>query len=426
MAAITKRLLHLRPTIHFSARPYLYPLRHFSSSSDRDDTPESEQSRTHSSVSSSLNDVRASLQNTPPTGRAQPPRSFSSGWSPSPSRSGSREEVSQLLSEFRALTAPPPPGSVDKYVSLHELYEKNIKSKGYRISDAPSSNGAGDGNRSFESISQRFSPFQPPRAADSGKKAVDSWSISKFTKDLRMKADLDGKLGAGSGGFVSPFSQKDGKGLGFGKVHDRSELGKRLQAMRPDKRKGKWFSLQEMSERLAKVREAQNKELGNRSGLPHGVAFGVVDGLLQMHKDSCQREKHKLLPVNINVLGSMGAALDEKIAGPPKDHLIEKYFHPDNMSSAEKLKLELKKVRDEFKMSESDCGSARVQVAQLTTKIKHLSSVLNKKDKHSTRGLLAMVQRRKKLLKYLRRTDWDSYCFVLSKLGLRDIPDVKA
>lgn len=37
------------------------------------------------------------------------------------------------------------------------------------------------------------------------------------------------------------------------------------------------------------------------------------------------------------------------------------YFHPDNMSSAEKMKIELAKVRDEFKMSESDCGSARVQ-----------------------------------------------------------------
>lgn len=37
------------------------------------------------------------------------------------------------------------------------------------------------------------------------------------------------------------------------------------------------------------------------------------------------------------------------------------YFHPDNMSSAEKMKLELAKVRDEFKMSDSDCGSARVQ-----------------------------------------------------------------
>ncbi|PON81004.1 Ribosomal protein [Trema orientale] len=93
------------------------------------------------------------------------------------------------------------------------------------------------------------------------------------------------------------------------------------------------------------------------------------------------------------------------------------------------MKLELPKVRDEFKMSDSNCGSARVQVAQLTTKIttkiKHLSTVLHKKDNHSRKGLVAMVQRRKSLLKYLRRTDWESYCFVLSKLGLRDNPDYK-
>lgn len=37
------------------------------------------------------------------------------------------------------------------------------------------------------------------------------------------------------------------------------------------------------------------------------------------------------------------------------------YFHPDNMSSEEKMKIELAKVREEFKMSESDCGSSRVQ-----------------------------------------------------------------
>lgn len=36
-----------------------------------------------------------------------------------------------------------------------------------------------------------------------------------------------------------------------------------------------------------------------------------------------------------------------------------------------------------------------------------------------------MVQRRKKLLKYLRRTDWDSYCYILSELGLRDVPEYK-
>ena len=37
------------------------------------------------------------------------------------------------------------------------------------------------------------------------------------------------------------------------------------------------------------------------------------------------------------------------------------YNHPDNMSAAEKMKIELAKVREEFKMSESDCGSIRVQ-----------------------------------------------------------------
>ncbi|XXG70533.1 hypothetical protein AAC387_Pa06g3275 [Persea americana] len=110
---------------------------------------------------------------------------------------------------------------------------------------------------------------------------------------------------------------------------------------------------------------------------------------------------------------------------PKKDRLVKEYFYPDNMPSAEKLELEPEGVAVEFKMSESDCGSSRVQVAQLTAKIKHLSSVLHKKDKHSRRGLQAMVQRRKKLLKYLRRTDWESYCFVISKLGLKDNPDYK-
>lgn len=51
--------------------------------------------------------------------------------------------------------------------------------------------------------------------------------------------------------------------------------------------------------------------------------------------------------------------------------------------------------------------------------------VFKMQDKHSRKGLQAMVQRRKKLLKYLRRTDWDSYCLVLSKLGLRDNPNYK-
>ncbi|CAL5444175.1 unnamed protein product [Camellia sinensis] len=46
---------------------------------------------------------------------------------------------------------------------------------------------------------------------------------------------------------------------------------------------------------------------------------------------------------------------------PLKDQLVEKYCHPDNILSSEKPKHELQKVRDEFKMSESDCESARVR-----------------------------------------------------------------
>lgn len=127
---------------------------------------------------------------------------------------------------------------------------------------------------------------------------------------------------------------------------------------------------------------------------------------------------------NHDIMGYLDGTPEYKLY-PPKDDLVETYFHTDNLSSAEKMKIELTKVREDFKMSESDCGSARVQVAQLTTKIKHLSSALHKKDKHSRKGLFAMVQKRKKLLKYLRRTDWDSYCLVLSKLSLRDNPDYK-
>ncbi|GJR49248.1 Rho GTPase-activating protein gacU [Tanacetum coccineum] len=94
---------------------------------------------------------------------------------------------------------------------------------------------------------------------------------------------------------------------------------------------------------------------------------------------------------------------------------------PETLSSSVKLLID-RFVRLKLDRKENDCNL----VAQLTTKIKHLASVLHKKDKHSRKGLQAMVQKRKKLLKYLRRTDWDSYCFCLSELGLRDSADYKA
>ena len=79
-----------------------------------------------------------------------------------------------------------------------------------------------------------------------------------------------------------------------------------------------------------------------------------------------------------------------------------------------------KKAKD-LAMHDKDTGSSGVQVALLTGKIETLSKHIKqfKKDKHSSVGLLRAVNRRKKLLDYLKRNKIDSYKNVLSKLNLR-------
>jgi len=68
-----------------------------------------------------------------------------------------------------------------------------------------------------------------------------------------------------------------------------------------------------------------------------------------------------------------------------------------------------------------DTGSPEVQVAILTERINHLTEHLkvHKKDHHSRRGLLKMVQQRRSLLDYLKRTDIERYHEVVNRLGLR-------
>ena len=70
---------------------------------------------------------------------------------------------------------------------------------------------------------------------------------------------------------------------------------------------------------------------------------------------------------------------------------------------------------------EGDTGSAEVQIALLTERINHLNEHLkiNKNDKHSRRGLLKMVGKRKGLLDYLKKKDLEGYRALIAKLGLR-------
>lgn len=74
-----------------------------------------------------------------------------------------------------------------------------------------------------------------------------------------------------------------------------------------------------------------------------------------------------------------------------------------------------------FARSSNDTGSPEVQIALLTARIESLSSHLNthKKDKHSRTGLMKLVNRRRKLLDYLAKTNSNTYKVILEKLNLR-------
>jgi small subunit ribosomal protein S15 len=75
----------------------------------------------------------------------------------------------------------------------------------------------------------------------------------------------------------------------------------------------------------------------------------------------------------------------------------------------------------EYRISEADTGSPEVQVAVLTQRIRHLTEHMrtHKHDFHSRRGLLQMVGRRRRLLKYLQKKDVERYRTLIARLGLR-------
>ncbi|ABQ13732.1 30S ribosomal protein S15 [Dichelobacter nodosus] len=74
-----------------------------------------------------------------------------------------------------------------------------------------------------------------------------------------------------------------------------------------------------------------------------------------------------------------------------------------------------------YQKKEGDTGSTEVQIALLSARISDLQSHfdLNKKDHHSRRGLLKMVSRRRRLLEYFKRTNFEGYRQLIADLGLR-------
>ena len=95
---------------------------------------------------------------------------------------------------------------------------------------------------------------------------------------------------------------------------------------------------------------------------------------------------------------------------------------PKFMSAEENRKRRWPIIIEEFARFPGDTGSPEVQVALLTEKVRYLTEHFrtHKKDKHGLKGLRAILNRRLKLLLYLRRKDAERYFSLIEKLGLKD------
>lgn len=82
---------------------------------------------------------------------------------------------------------------------------------------------------------------------------------------------------------------------------------------------------------------------------------------------------------------------------------------------------EKKSILAEYGLHETDTGSPEAQIAMLSTRIGQLTEHLkfHKQDHHSRRGLLLLVGRRRRLLKYIAKEDIERYRSLISRLGLR-------
>ena len=82
---------------------------------------------------------------------------------------------------------------------------------------------------------------------------------------------------------------------------------------------------------------------------------------------------------------------------------------------------EVNSIITKFGKNEKDTGASEVQVALLTERIKQLTEHCKqfKKDKSSQRGLLILVGQRRRMLKYMQRSNLEKYRYILKELGLR-------
>lgn len=116
-------------------------------------------------------------------------------------------------------------------------------------------------------------------------------------------------------------------------------------------------------------------------------------------------------------------ALMEKNGSPSSDieaiRSIGSYLTANN---SELLSARLANLRQKYQRHPTDTGSAEVQIVMMTERLKNYENhrLNHKKDKSSLRGIIACWHNRRKMLKYLRRTNFQTYAYIMKELNLRE------
>lgn len=123
-----------------------------------------------------------------------------------------------------------------------------------------------------------------------------------------------------------------------------------------------------------------------------------------------------MLSLGANVFRGVTA----KVQLPLRVSVTRSIVNEATMNSKDLLKARSSLVKEAFRKHPTDCGSTSVQIAIMTERIKNLSrhALAHKKDKASIRGFQMLTSKRRKLMKYLKKSDLDEFRRITEDLGI--------
>lgn len=194
-----------------------------------------------------------------------------------------RKRLSEFRQRFPVSSPPSPPSSTSQssqHISLGKIYER-VTSGGQESSSAGS---ISYGKHSWLDIKEKLNKVRnttPKNQNDKVGRINDSMSLSRYQESLSLKPGdrserepmvIGGGANLASSIFAKELGEKQGAnvngavGIQFAKIYKPEDLGEKLRSLRPEKKGKNWFSLEELNERLKKVREIDEEESKSATG----------------------------------------------------------------------------------------------------------------------------------------------------------------